>query len=316
MRLLPLLFLTATLHAQWTLQTSNTTADLRGIHSLGDGVAWASGTNGTVLHTTDNGVHWLLCTVPPGAEKLDFRGIQAFDANTAIVMSSGPGDKSRLYKTTDTCKTWVDVFDDPDDKGFFDSLHRVTSKQMYLLGDPVGGKFSMFFTSDAGSTWYIADDPGLDAAKDAGAFAASNSAFTHLGNTLFFGTGGPLAAVYSTHAKCNSAAASQCAIVWQPTETPIAHGAAAAGVFSLAGRTTTSMSGKMSALLVAVGGTYDKPDDASASAAFSSDGGQNWTLSTTPPHGYRSAVAYDRNTGFWITVGPNGTDIATDDGRN
>ncbi len=36
----------------------------------------------------------------------------------------------------------------------------------------------------------------------------------------------------------------------------------------------------------------------------------------TPPHGYRSAVAYDPATKSWITVGPNGTDISTDDGRN
>jgi hypothetical protein len=38
--------------------------------------------------------------------------------------------------------------------------------------------------------------------------------------------------------------------------------------------------------------------------------------SDTPPHGYRSAVAYDATTKTWITVGPNGTDISTDDGRN
>ena len=81
-----------TARAQWTLETSNTTADLRGIHSIGGGVAWASGTNGTVLRTEDGGYLWQSCTVPPGAEKLDFRGIQAFDANTAIVMSSGKGD--------------------------------------------------------------------------------------------------------------------------------------------------------------------------------------------------------------------------------
>ena len=36
----------------------------------------------------------------------------------------------------------------------------------------------------------------------------------------------------------------------------------------------------------------------------------------TPPHGYRSAVAYDPTTKTWITVGPNGTDISTDDGKN
>ena len=36
----------------------------------------------------------------------------------------------------------------------------------------------------------------------------------------------------------------------------------------------------------------------------------------TPPHGYRSAVAYHAPTKTWITVGPNGTDISRDDGRN
>ena len=54
----------------------------------------------------DGGYLWQGCAIPPGAEKLDFRGIQAFDENTAIVMSSGKGDLSRLYKTTDGCRTW------------------------------------------------------------------------------------------------------------------------------------------------------------------------------------------------------------------
>ena len=35
-----------------------------------------------------------------------------------------------------------------------------------------------------------------------------------------------------------------------------------------------------------------------------------------PPHGFRSAVAYDEAAKTWITLGPNGTDISTDDGRN
>ncbi len=41
-----------------------------------------------------------------------------------------------------------------------------------------------------------------------------------------------------------------------------------------------------------------------------------WHSAQTPPHGYRSAVAYDPATKTWITVGPNGTDISTDDGKN
>ena len=109
-------------YAQWDLETSNTNADLRGIHSVGNGVAWASGTNGTVLRTEDGGYVWQSCAVPPGAEKLDFRGIQGFDANTAIVMSSGKGDLSRLYKTTDGCHSWKLVVNNPDPEGFWDAM--------------------------------------------------------------------------------------------------------------------------------------------------------------------------------------------------
>ena len=103
---LALAFATQPAQAQWQILPTPTTADLRGIQSLPNGVAWASGTEGTVLRTTDDGKTWQRCATPPGAEHLDFRGIQAFDAQTAIVMSSGKGDLSRLYKTTDACQTW------------------------------------------------------------------------------------------------------------------------------------------------------------------------------------------------------------------
>ena len=121
--ILSLIIIAATAHAQFTMQTSNTTADLRGIHNVGNGVAWASGSNGTVLRTEDGGYVWQSCSIPPGAEKLDFRGIQAFDANTAIVMSSGTGDQSRLYKTTDGCHTWKLIFTNPDKDGFWDAIY-------------------------------------------------------------------------------------------------------------------------------------------------------------------------------------------------
>jgi len=113
-----------TMHAQWDMEDSNTTASLRGIVNVGGGVAWASGTNGTVLRSEDGGYLWQSCATPPGAEKLDFRGIQAFDENTAIVMSSGKGDLSRLYKTTDGCATWKLILTNPDapNDGFFDTL--------------------------------------------------------------------------------------------------------------------------------------------------------------------------------------------------
>jgi photosystem II stability/assembly factor-like uncharacterized protein len=67
---------------------------------------------------------------------------------------------------------------------------------------------------------------------------------------------------------------------------------------------------------VAVGGDYLKPNESSGTAAHSQDFGESWIPSEIPPHGYRSAVAYDDAMRAWITVGPNGTDVSTDDGKN
>ena len=136
----------------WTIQESGTTAGLRGIYSLDGQVAWASGTEGTVLRTTDGGWHWSRCTTPDAATDgatLDFRGIQAFDAATAIAMSSGPGDKSRIYKTTDACKSWTLVLTNPDKDGFWDAIRARLSEDhksidATIAGDPVQGSFTLF----------------------------------------------------------------------------------------------------------------------------------------------------------------------------
>ena len=145
-------------HAQWELEESHSTASLRGIDNVGNGIAWASGTNGTVIRTEDGGYLWQPCTTPTDAEKLDFRGVQALDQNTAIVMSSGPGDQSRLYKTTDGCQSWTLLFTNPDKTGFWDALLYVEDfDTTFILGDPVNGAFRLFSQSGANAkfsaTW-------------------------------------------------------------------------------------------------------------------------------------------------------------------
>ena len=73
---------------QWKPQISGTTASLRGISAANPQVAWASGAKGTFLRTVDGGTTWQAGAVP-GAEQLDFRDVQAFDAQTVTGRQCG-----------------------------------------------------------------------------------------------------------------------------------------------------------------------------------------------------------------------------------
>jgi photosystem II stability/assembly factor-like uncharacterized protein len=315
--------------AQWTLENSTTRADLRGIDSVGGGVAWASGTNGTVLRTEDGGYLWQPCAIPPGAEHLDFRGIQAFDANTAIVMSSGKGDLSRLYKTTDGCQTWKLAAKNPEADGFWDAVQagdlenleddRYEKEQALILGDSVNGQVRLWEWKEGWEerelepNYYVKDK--VDQGE--GSFAASNSVL-QLDRTpqldptwkyVFRFASGTAAHSYVSILRFEQTQKCEpCRAETVRAETPMAQNSESAGIFSLGFRSDL--------IGVVVGGDYKKPDGLTRTAAFSDDGGKSWRLSKTPPHGYRSAVAYDPATRTWITVGPNGTDVSTDDGRN
>jgi hypothetical protein len=320
--------------AQWDIKESHTTASLRGIHNVGGGVAWASGTEGTVLRTEDGGYLWQGCATPPGAEKLDFRGIQAFDENTAIVMSSGKGDLSRLYKTTDGCRTWKLVFINPDKEGFWDAIQFADkgsgSKKDFgvLLGDPVNKHFVLFLTYDSGEHWerQIQQSPEIEQQGES-VFAASNSSLVVNGlmerDFVTGGPGGPrilgfwvgmddtgvpdpikvMKGAKPVHFLSKG---------WSAASLPANHpNDSSAGAFSFA---------KQAWHEVIVGGNYQLPQQTSETAWYIDRSRPtyttNWRRSQTPPHGYRSAVAYDPTTKTWITVGPNGTDISRDDGRN
>ncbi|HEY5381182.1 MAG TPA: hypothetical protein VIJ65_02945 [Acidobacteriaceae bacterium] len=309
----------ASLEAQWQLQDSRTTADLRGIDNVGKGVAWASGSDGTILRTEDAGLMWQLCAKPPGGEHLDFRAIQAFDNNTAIVMSSGKGDQSRLYKTTDGCQTWKLVLTNPDKDGFWDALQANPSDGI-LLGDPVKDHFTTELIN--------LDNPKLSrptghtqarARAGEGAFAASNSSLFVEDPffTFWFGTGGPQGA--RIYRRTNHDFDSFGFDTFTRVDVPIGSKSASSGVFSLAFRPSdvqprSHENGFFAG--VAVGGDYKAPNKANRTAVWTDDGGKTWTAAITPPHGFRSAVAYDVKSNTWITVGPNGTDISTDDGHN
>ena len=288
-------------------------------------MAWASGTNGTVLRTEDGGYLWQACAVPPGAEHLDFRGIQAFDADTAIVMSSGKGDLSRLYETTDGCQTWKLILRNSDKGRSWDALYFDRHQWGWLLGNPVKGRLILYYSDDRGRTWLELRNKGLEAqAKDQGGFAVGNSSISGTYGAIKFGVGGNTGAfvlsITETETCVDDCIHEDFSRIEQHAEwardgVPIGNHSESSGVFSMAERQDqTSLLARVTAI-VAVGGDSTKPEDAERTAAYTIDG-KTWQAAQTPPHGFRSAVVYDASAKAWITVGPNGTDISTDDGKN
>lgn len=277
----------------WVFQPSGAAASLRGVSAVSASVVWASGAGGTWLRTTDGGVTWHAATVP-GATDLDFRGIRAIDANTAFLMSSGSGDKSRVFKTGDAGATWTLLFTNPDPKGFFDAIAFRDALHGVIAGDPVSGEMTIFTTEDGGIHWTRRHT--VPALPDEGAFAASNSCLTLTGKRdIWFGTGGPGAARILHSANGGA--------TWTVAATPIRNDAASAGIFSIA--FADARHG------IAVGGDYAKDKETRRNISVTSDGGRTWTAPTgDQPQGFRSAVIWLPDRKEWLATGTSGSDIS------
>src|SRR5689334_4277344 len=263
-----------------------------------------------VLRTTNGGKTWLHCATPPNGDKLDFRGIQAFDESTAIVMSSGPGDQSRLYKTTDGCATWNLVFTNPDaPKGSFKAIQfipgsgRDKGRIGDLIGDPVAGHFATFRTYDYGTTWTKPDGPWrVSAHRGEILLAASNSSLVGTRGWTLFVTGGvrSRSRTLEEYVKHDPSIT----VRYVGGDIPLWHGnsAGAASVAVRLGQDSVANSDASKYIvrsvhagdiLVAVGGDSGRPAVSDRTCAVSIDGSLYWAASEIPPHGYRSSVAYD-----------------------
>ena len=285
--------------AQWEMQNAHATASFRGIHAVNDQIAWASGTEGTVLRTVDGGQHWQRCATPPDAEKLDFRAIWAWSADEAEAMSAGPGELSRLYQTIDGCKSWKEIRRNQDKDGFWEALifrHR----SGLLIGDPLNGHFDTHLVRATSVESAVA----CSAHPGEAAFAASNSsAFLSDERTYVLvtgGKGGPRALFSPMQEKLKGEAC-------KGVPLPLASGGDSAGAFSVYFRDRQHG--------VVVGGDYKKPEERAGTAAFTNDGGKTWKAARRPPHGYRSSVTWDAQRKVWIAAGTNGSDYSQDDGQ-
>lgn len=287
----------------WDLKPTNSTQQFRGLSPISRDTVWVSGTNSTVLLTTNGGTSWTNVSPSPSLENstlFQFRDIEAFSAKSAVVLSIGEANASRIYKTVDSGRTWIPTFINTEPTAFYDCMAFENKKHGLAMSDPVDGKFRLIETWDGGAKWKVVDPAGIPAALTGEfGFAASGTCIEAAAGRWYIGSGGvDPGRIYR----------SDDGHKWKVSNSSIA-GGAAAGVFSV--RFKDEKNG------IAVGGDYENPAENVNNAAWSKDGGKTWQKAESFPGGYRSGVSWVPGRGRTaVAVGTSGSDITYDGGKN
>jgi photosystem II stability/assembly factor-like uncharacterized protein len=290
----------------WQLLDSGVAASLRGLCVVDADVVWASGSDGTVVRTSDGGGNWIKASVV-GAGKLDFRDVHAFDTKQAVIVSAG--QPARVYRTTNGGESWKMCHEHPDPGSFFDALSFWDERHGIAMSDPIDGRVLLIETRDGGNSWTeLPPERRPQTLPGEAGFAASGTNMQIKGDRVFVALGGadekrqePASRIFYSADRAKT---------WQVATAPIARDASS-GIFSLA--FMDQQHG------IAVGGNYLKPESKLANFVLTSDGGVTWHLSPgDPPRGYRSGVAFGKegDRSFVVCVGPTGTDISNDGGQS
>lgn len=274
---------------------TETNTSIRGLSVVTDSVAWTSGSNGFIGRTLNGGKDWKW-TKPKGYEKLDFRDIEAFDADHAVIVNAG--SPAYILRTADGGKNWTECYKNLDSAIFLDGMDFWDDKNGIIFGDPIHNKMQVLITSDGGLTWTDKSAVyNLEMAAKEAAFAASGTSIKTLpGGKVWIATGGNRSNVYRSD---------NYGLVWKKYDCPILQGQASTGAFSIDFYDDNHG--------IVVGGDYQKDKENSNNILLSNDGGKSWNKPARPVFGFRSGVIwYDAKNCF--ATGTSGTDVSRNGG--
>lgn len=287
--LLLILFFTTNYAQQIKIVNKGTKTSLRGLSVVNDKIIWVSGSNGMIGKSIDSGNTWKWMQVKD-FEKTDFRDIEAFDENIAVIM--GVDSPAYILRTIDGGETWKLVYENKAKGMFLDAMEFWNEQSGIVIGDPINENFFIARTFNGGNTWQELPKNKYPIADSGEAcFAASGTNIRKVGNAVAcFVTGGLHSRLF---------------IKDKIIDLPIVQGKQTTGANSIAIKDKKTF--------IVVGGDFNTPDSTYKNCVLTDDGGNTWTHPLTPPNGYRSCVEYfKKNT--WITCGINGGDISNDNG--
>ena len=287
------------IHAQRIkVLTDSAKISLRGLSVVNDNVIWASGSKGQVARSTDGGKKFEWITVK-GYEQRDFRDVEAFDANTALIMAVD--SPAVILKTKDGGKSWKEVFRDNRKGMFLDAMAFTPDGHGIVVGDPIDGKLFIATTVNNGDKWLaLRPEDNEYTVAEGEAFFASSGTNVKLGGSKYelficFATGGTDSRLF---------------IDGSPAALKIIHGQGSQGANSV------DVDPEMKKIII-VGGDYTKDTLTKNNIELFTMNGQQLLNAPvqTPPHGYRSCVAF-LTSNVLITCGTSGVDVSTDGGLN
>jgi hypothetical protein len=204
-----------------SVQVLDPQVSFQAVHRSGMHIV-ASGTNGGIFQSTDNGQNWSKITGPENSQGLQFRDIQPLSNGALVVMSAGEGDNSRIYRTDDNGKQWKLQIAGKRASTFYDCLHFINEKQGWLYGDSDDDGLFILSTVDGGGHWQR-QDLKLSAQAGEGGFASSGTCLNKgRDNNIYIGTGNAVTPRVLIQNGRN----------WQSLDTPFP-GGESAGVFSV-----------------------------------------------------------------------------------
>jgi photosystem II stability/assembly factor-like uncharacterized protein len=207
-----------------SVQVLDPNVSFQAVHRIGQHIV-ASGTNGGIYQSNDNGEHWSKVTGPENSLGLQFRDIQLLSSGALTVMSAGEGDSSRIYRTDDG-KNWQLQIVGTRPTTFYDCMHFVNEQQGWLYGDSDEEGLFILATVDGGRHWNR-QKLALEAQAGEGGFASSGTCLNKgRDNNIYIGTGNAPSPRVLIKNGLNEQKS------WQSLDTPFM-GGEAAGVFSV-----------------------------------------------------------------------------------
>jgi photosystem II stability/assembly factor-like uncharacterized protein len=238
-------------------------------------------------------------TIQSVSNATEFRSIAATKEAIFILAVGNPAklikiDKKSLNETL--------VYQEENEKVFYDSMQFVDNLNGFAMGDPTEDCLSFIKTTNGGNSWEkisCANFPKVSEGE--AAFATSNTNLIVKGKSIFMVSGGKKSRVFVSH---------DFGISWQVYETPIVQGEEMTGIF-----TADFYNDKKG---IIAGGNYLKQTQNWSNKATSTNGGKTWRLiAENEAFGYASCVQFVPNSkgNQLISVGGTGLFYSSDFGN-